>query len=157
MVRIGTGYDIHRLVPGRKLVIGGVEIPFFRGLWGHSDADVLIHAIIDAILGACCLGDIGSHFPDSDPDLKGISSVELLGRVREKLAPLGRVQNIDSTVVAERPKLAPYMDAMRSRIAEALGIPAESVSVKAKTAEGTGPVGEGLAVEAHAAVLVEVG
>jgi 2-C-methyl-D-erythritol 2,4-cyclodiphosphate synthase len=157
LVRIGTGYDIHRLVPGRKLMIGGVEIPFFRGLWGHSDADVLIHAIIDAILGACCLGDIGSHFPDSDPDLKGIAGVELLSRVRAKIAPLGRISNIDATVVAERPKLAPYIVAMRDRIAEALGIAAETVSVKAKTAEGTGPVGEGLAVEAHAAVLVEVG
>ena len=156
MLRVGIGYDIHRLTSGRKLVIGGVEIPFFRGLWGHSDGDVLIHAVIDAILGACALGDIGRHFPDTDEQYRGIASTELLARVEEMLAERCRVENIDSTIVAERPKLAPYIDAMRARIAEKLKIPIEKISIKAKTAEGVGPLGEGLAIEAHAVALVDV-
>ncbi|MFH1219639.1 MAG: 2-C-methyl-D-erythritol 2,4-cyclodiphosphate synthase [Candidatus Eisenbacteria bacterium] len=156
MLRVGIGYDIHRLTPGRKLVIGGVEIPFFRGLWGHSDGDVLIHAVIDAILGGCALGDIGRHFPDTDEQYRGIASTELLARVEEMIAEKCRVENIDSTIVAERPKLAPYIDAMRERIAEKLKIPIEKISIKAKTAEGVGPLGEGLAIEAHAVALVDV-
>lgn len=156
MLRVGIGYDIHRLTPGRKLVIGGVEIPFFRGLWGHSDGDVLIHAVIDAILGACALGDIGRHFPDTDDQYRGIASTELLARVEEMIAERCRVENIDSTIVAERPKLAPYIDAMQARIAEKLKIPIEKISIKAKTAEGVGPLGEGLAIEAHAVALVDV-
>ena len=156
MLRVGIGYDIHRLTPGRKLIIGGVEIPFFRGLWGHSDGDVLIHAVIDAILGACALGDIGRHFPDTDEQYRGIASTELLARVEEMIAERCRVENIDSTIVAERPKLAPYIDAMRARIAEKIKIPIEKISIKAKTAEGVGPLGEGLAIEAHAVALVDV-
>ena len=156
MLRVGIGYDIHRLTPGRKLVIGGVEIPFFRGLWGHSDGDVLIHAVIDAILGACALGDIGRHFPDTDEQYRGIASTELLARVEEMIVERCRVENIDSTIVAERPKLAPYIDVMRARIAEKLKIPIEKISIKAKTAEGVGPLGEGLAIEAHAVALVDV-
>lgn len=156
MLRVGIGYDIHRLTPGRKLVIGGVEIPFFRGLWGHSDGDVLIHAVIDAILGACALGDIGRHFPDTDEQYRGIASTELLARVEEMIVERCRVENIDSTIVAERPKLAPYIDAMQARIAEKLKIPIEKISIKAKTAEGVGPLGEGLAIEAHAVALVDV-
>jgi 2-C-methyl-D-erythritol 2,4-cyclodiphosphate synthase len=156
LLRVGIGYDIHRLTPGRKLVIGGVEIPFFRGLWGHSDGDVLIHAVIDAILGACALGDIGRHFPDTDDQYRGIASTELLARVEEMIAERCRVENIDSTIVAERPKLAPYIDAMQARIAEKLKIPIEKISIKAKTAEGVGPLGEGLAIEAHAVALVDV-
>ena len=156
MLRVGIGYDIHRLTLGRKLIIGGVEIPFFRGLWGHSDGDVLIHAVIDAILGACALGDIGRHFPDTDEQYRGIASTELLARVEEMIAERCRVENIDSTIVAERPKLAPYIDAMRARIAEKLKIAIEKISIKAKTAEGVGPLGEGLAIEAHAVALVDV-
>jgi 2-C-methyl-D-erythritol 2,4-cyclodiphosphate synthase len=150
------GYDVHRLAPNRKLIIGGVDIPFFRGLWGHSDADVLVHAVIDAILGAFSMGDIGTHFPDSDAQYKGVASTELLARVREKSAALGRIQNIDSTIVAERPKMAPHIEAMRNRIAGILQVPVERISIKAKTAEGTGPVGEGLAIEAYAVALVEL-
>lgn len=156
MLKIGMGYDVHRLAPNRKLIIGGVDIPFFRGLWGHSDADVLVHAVIDAILGAFSMGDIGTHFPDSDAQYKGVASTELLARVREKSAALGRIQNIDSTIVAERPKMAPHIEAMRNRIAGILQVPVERISIKAKTAEGTGPVGEGLAIEAYAVALVEL-
>jgi 2-C-methyl-D-erythritol 2,4-cyclodiphosphate synthase len=156
LLRIGMGYDIHRLVAGRKMVIGGVEIPSTEGLAGHSDADVLLHAVIDAILGACSLGDIGSHFPDSDERYRGIASIELLARAAEKVAAVGRIQNIDATIVIERPRMAPHIDAMRARIAEGLGIPIGSTSVKAKTAEGTGPVGDGKAVEAYAVALVDL-
>jgi len=149
------GYDIHKLAAGRKLIIGGVEIPSTEGLAGHSDADVLLHAVIDAILGACALGDIGTHFPDSDERYRGIASTDLLARAAEKAVAVGRIQNVDATVVIERPRMAPHVDAMRARIAGVLGIPAQCVSVKAKTAEGTGPVGEGKAVEAYAVALVE--
>jgi 2-C-methyl-D-erythritol 2,4-cyclodiphosphate synthase len=154
--RIGEGWDIHALVPGRKLVIGGVDIPFERGLLGHSDADVLLHAITDALLGAAGLGDIGRHFPDTDERFKGADSLVLLveaaRRVREKGFQIG---NVDSTVIAQAPKLAPHIDAMRAAVAGALDLAPEQVNVKAKTAEKLGPVGQGLAIEARASVLLE--
>jgi 2-C-methyl-D-erythritol 2,4-cyclodiphosphate synthase len=155
LLRIGMGYDIHRLVPGRRLVLGGVEIPFSRGLLGHSDADVVIHAVIDALLGACSLGDIGSRFPDDDSLYEGMASTELLARVAA-LPEAGRVQNIDATVVAQEPRIAPHVEAMRGQIAKTLSIPAGNVSIKAKTANGIGPVGEGLAIEAYAVALVDI-
>lgn len=156
MSRIGTGYDVHRLVEDRKLVLGGVEIPYTLGLLGHSDADVLVHAVMDALLGAAALGDIGRHFPDSDPAYKGISSIELLRRVREKIEFSGyRVGNIDATVIAQRPKLAPYIDTMKANIAEALMIDASRVNVKATTEEGLGFTGEGLGIAAQAVCLLE--
>jgi 2-C-methyl-D-erythritol 2,4-cyclodiphosphate synthase len=149
----GIGYDIHRLAEDRRLVLGGVEIPHERGLLGHSDADVLVHAIMDALLGAAGLGDIGRHFPDSDPALKGISSLILLERVggllrREGLRPL----NIDSTVIAEAPRLAPWIPEMRRRIAGALGLGPERVNVKATTNEGMGSIGHGEGIAAYAVV-----
>jgi 2-C-methyl-D-erythritol 2,4-cyclodiphosphate synthase len=154
-VRIGEGWDIHALVPGRKLVIGGVEIPFERGLLGHSDADVLLHAITDALLGAAGLGDIGRHFPDTDERFKGADSmlllVEAARRVRERGHQIG---NIDSTVIAQAPKLAPHIEAMRNAIALALDLAPAQVNVKAKTAEKLGPVGEGAAIEARAVALL---
>jgi 2-C-methyl-D-erythritol 2,4-cyclodiphosphate synthase len=153
--RIGEGWDVHALVPGRKLVIGGVDIPFERGLLGHSDADVLVHAITDALLGAAGLGDIGRHFPDTDERFKGADSIVLLTeaarRVRERGLQIG---NVDSTVIAQAPKLALHIDAMRQRIAQALDLAPEFVNVKAKTAEKLGPVGQGLAIEARAVVLL---
>jgi 2-C-methyl-D-erythritol 2,4-cyclodiphosphate synthase len=146
---------VHALVPGRKLVIGGVDIPFERGLLGHSDADVLLHAITDALLGAAGLGDIGRHFPDTDERFKGADSIMLLTeaarRVRERGLQIG---NVDSTVIAQAPKLAAYIDAMRQRIAQALDLAPDFVNVKAKTAEKLGPVGQGLAIEARAVVLL---
>jgi 2-C-methyl-D-erythritol 2,4-cyclodiphosphate synthase len=146
---------VHALVPGRKLVIGGVDIPFERGLLGHSDADVLLHAITDALLGAAGLGDIGRHFPDTDERFKGADSIVLLTeaacRVRERGLQIG---NVDSTVIAQAPKLAPHIDAMRQRIAQALDLATDLVNVKAKTAEKLGPVGQGLAIEARAIVLL---
>jgi 2-C-methyl-D-erythritol 2,4-cyclodiphosphate synthase len=146
---------VHALVPGRKLVIGGIDIPFERGLLGHSDADVLLHAITDALLGAAGLGDIGRHFPDTDERFKGADSVVLLTeaarRVRERGLQIG---NVDSTVIAQAPKLAPHIDAMRQRISQALDLAPEFVNVKAKTAEKLGPVGQGLAIEARAVVLL---
>jgi 2-C-methyl-D-erythritol 2,4-cyclodiphosphate synthase len=150
------GYDIHRLAEGRKLMLGGVEIPHDRGLEGHSDGDVLIHAMIDAVLGACNLGDIGSHFPDTDARYEGISSLELLATIRGVVEKRGRIQHIDSTVVAEAPRLAPHLAAMKQRISGALGIHPENVSIKAKTAEGVGHVGGGLAIEAYAIAMVDV-
>jgi 2-C-methyl-D-erythritol 2,4-cyclodiphosphate synthase len=154
-VRIGEGWDIHALVPGRKLVIGGVEIPYERGLLGHSDADVLLHAITDALLGAAGLGDIGRHFPDTDERFKGADSmlllVEAARRVRERGHQIG---NIDSTVIAQAPRLAPHIEAMRNGIALALDLAPAQVNVKAKTAEKLGPVGEGAAIEARAVVLL---
>ena len=153
--RIGEGWDVHALVPGRRLVLGGVDIPHGMGLLGHSDADVLLHAITDALLGAAALGDIGSHFPDSDARFKGADSEVLLTeaarRVREKGYAIG---NIDSTVVAQAPRLAAHIPAMRERIAGALGLQLDQVNVKAKTAERLGPVGQGLAMEARAVVLL---
>ena len=153
--RIGQGWDTHALVPGRKLIIGGVDIPHTTGLLGHSDADVLLHAIIDALLGAAGLGDIGTHFPDTDPQFKGADSLLLLRETGRLLASRGhRIGNIDSTVIAEAPKLAPHISAMRVHIAGALGIEVGHVNVKAKTAEKLGPVGQGLSMEAQAVVLL---
>ncbi|RKY04164.1 2-C-methyl-D-erythritol 2,4-cyclodiphosphate synthase, partial [Candidatus Poribacteria bacterium] len=136
MFRVGVGYDIHKLVEGRRLVIGGVEIPYEKGLLGHSDADVLLHAISDALLGAASLGDIGTHFPDTDPRFKDIPSSHILERVYEMIADRFEIRNVDSVVIAERPKLAPYIDRMRANIAELLRIDPGRVSVKAKTNEG---------------------
>ncbi|MDR7867635.1 MAG: 2-C-methyl-D-erythritol 4-phosphate cytidylyltransferase [Sporomusaceae bacterium] len=155
MRRIGIGYDVHRLVAGRPLIIGGVEIPWEKGLEGHSDADVLLHAIKDALLGAAALGDIGRHFPDTDPAYKGASSLRLLAVVGEKLAAAGwRAANIDAVVIAEKPKLAPHIAAMNANIAAALGIAAGQVNVKATTTEGLGFAGrrEGIAAQAVAAI-----
>jgi 2-C-methyl-D-erythritol 2,4-cyclodiphosphate synthase len=155
-VRIGHGFDVHALVAGRKLIIGGVEIPHAKGLAGHSDADVLLHAICDALIGAAALGDIGRHFPDSDPRYKNIDSRELLRAVANLLREQGlRVVNIDSTIIAERPKMAPHIEAMRANIAADLEITPYDVNVKAKTAERLGALGreEGIAAEAVALVV----
>ena len=153
--RIGEGWDTHALVPGRRLIIGGVDIPHSVGLLGHSDADVLLHAVIDALLGAAGLGDIGSHFPDTDVRFKGADSLSLLAETGRLLASRGhQIGNIDSTVIAQAPKLAPYIAAMRERIAGALAMELGRVNVKAKTAEKLGPVGEGLSMEARAVVLL---
>ena len=153
--RIGEGWDVHALVPGRRLVIGGVDIPHGMGLLGHSDADVLLHAITDALLGAAALGDIGSHFPDTDARFKGADSVVLLAEAARRVREAGyEIGNVDSTVVAQAPRLATHIPAMRERIAGALGLQVDQVNVKAKTAERLGPVGQGLAIEARAAVLL---
>lgn len=155
MFRVGIGYDVHRLEEGYKLIIGGVEIPFEKGLKGHSDADVLVHAICDAILGALALGDIGEHFPDTDEKFKGISSLILLKEVNEKAKSLGfQVVNVDSVVVAQRPKLSPYKEKMRKNIADALNIPVDSVSVKATTTEKLGFEGREEGISAKAVVLL---
>lgn len=154
-LRIGEGWDIHRLVEGRDLIIGGVRIPFDRGLLGHSDADVLLHAITDALLGAAALGDIGQHFPDTDPRFKGADSMTLLAEATRRVASEGyRLVNVDSTVIAQEPKLMPWIPAMRAAIAAAIGVDIGRINVKAKTAEKMGPVGEGLALEARAIVLL---
>jgi 2-C-methyl-D-erythritol 2,4-cyclodiphosphate synthase len=153
--RIGEGWDVHALVPGRKLIIGGLEIAHSMGLLGHSDADVLLHAITDALLGAAGLGDIGTHFPDTDVCFKGADSVVLLTEAMRRVRALGwQVGNVDSTVVAQAPKLAAHIPRMREHIAAALGVAVAQVNVKAKTAEKLGPVGQGLAIEARAAVLL---
>ena len=150
-MRIGQGYDVHRLVEGRKLIIGGVDIPYEKGLLGHSDADVLLHAVMDALLGAAALGDIGQHFPDSDERYKGISSIALLKEVGKILQENGyMIENIDSTVIAQRPKLLPYRPQMAENIAAALGIEKEQVSVKATTEEGLGFTGTGEGISAQA-------
>ena len=155
-MRIGHGYDVHRLVRSRKLILGGVELPFEKGLLGHSDADVLTHAVMDALLGAAALGDIGKLFPDSDPAYEGADSLILLRRVTEVLAEHGyRIGNVDATVLAQRPKLAPHIPAMREKLAGAMGISAEQVSVKATTEEGLGFTGTGEGIAAHAVALVE--
>lgn len=154
-MRVGMGYDVHRLVEGRKLIIGGVDIPYEKGLLGHSDADVLLHAVSDALLGAAALGDIGRHFPDSDPAYEGISSLVLLGRVGELLADKGfLIENIDATIIAQAPKMRPYIDEMRKNIAEALGLDTEYVSVKATTEEGLGFTGSGEGISAQAVCLL---
>ncbi|MCY7317900.1 MAG: 2-C-methyl-D-erythritol 2,4-cyclodiphosphate synthase [Ramlibacter sp.] len=154
-IRIGEGWDVHALVPGRKLILGGVEIPFERGLLGHSDADVLLHAITDALLGAAGLGDIGKHFPDTDLRFQGADSMLLLIEAARRVREQGwQIGNIDSTVIAQSPKLAPHIENMRAAIAQALGLAAQQVNVKAKTAEQLGPVGEGGAIEARAVVLL---
>jgi 2-C-methyl-D-erythritol 2,4-cyclodiphosphate synthase len=153
--RIGEGWDVHALVPGRPLVIGGVTIPFERGLLGHSDADVLAHAITDALLGAAGLGDIGRHFPDTDPAFKGADSLSLLAEAARRVRDAGYdIANVDSTVVAQAPKLAPHIDAMRGRLAAALDLQPGAVNVKAKTAEKLGPVGQGQSIEARAIALL---
>jgi len=154
-LRIGFGYDVHRLVPGRMLILGGVQVECELGLLGHSDADVLLHAIGDALLGAAALGDLGTHFPDTDPAYAGISSLILLREIGSKLAGRGfRPLNVDATVVAQRPKLAPYVPEMRRRIAEALQVDVERVSVKATTTEGLGFAGRGEGIAAYAIALV---
>lgn len=156
MLRIGMGYDVHRLVAGRKLILGGVDVPHIHGLDGHSDADVLLHAVKDALLGAAGLGDIGRHFPDSDAQYKGISSMLLLELVRDKLAAKGYVvNNLDTTIVAEKPKLAPYIEAMRINIANTLQVNVEQINVKATTTETLGFTGrkEGIAAYAVATII----
>lgn len=154
-IRIGEGWDIHALVAGRKLIIGGVHIPYDKGLWGHSDADVLLHAITDALLGAAGLGDIGRHFPDTDAQFKGADSTALLQEATRRVRAAGyEIGNIDSTVIAQAPKLAAYIAQMCATIAAVVGVAATQVNVKAKTAEKMGPVGEGLAMEARAVVLL---
>jgi 2-C-methyl-D-erythritol 2,4-cyclodiphosphate synthase len=154
-IRVGEGWDIHQLVAGRKLVLGGVDVPHTTGLLGHSDADVLLHAITDALLGAAGLGDIGRHFPDTDPQFRGADSAVLLSEAARRVRAGGwQIGNVDSTVIAQAPKLAPHIPAMCARIAETLAIALDRVNVKAKTAEKLGPVGEGRAMEARAAVLL---
>lgn len=154
-IRVGEGWDVHALVPGRRLIIGGVDIPFERGLLGHSDADVLLHAITDALLGAAGLGDIGRHFPDTDERFKGADSVVLLVEAMRRVHAQGwQVGNIDSTVIAQAPRLAPHIEGMRNRIAEAMQLAPAQVNVKAKTAEKLGPVGQGQSIEARAVVLL---
>lgn len=155
-MRIGHGYDAHRLTEGRRLVLGGVEIPYERGLDGHSDADVAAHAIMDALLGAAALGDIGQHFPPSDESLRGISSMELCRRTAAILSDAGwRIGNIDATVIAQAPKLAPHIPAMRENIASALGCDVSRVSVKATTEEHMGFTGRGEGIAAHAVCIIE--
>ena len=154
-LRIGEGWDVHALVEGRPLILGGVEIPYDKGLLGHSDADALLHAITDALLGGAGLGDIGTHFPDNDPAFKGADSFVLLQQAVEAVARAGyQIVNVDCTVIAQAPKLAPYKAAMRARIAQALAVDATQVNVKAKTAEKMGPVGEGRSIEARAVALL---
>ena len=154
-LRVGEGWDTHQLVAGRPLVLGGVTIPHSHGLLGHSDADALLHAITDALLGAAGLGDIGRHFPDTDPAFKGADSVRLLQTAAERVREAGYVVlNVDSTIVAQAPKMAPHIAAMRECIAQALGLPVASVNVKAKTAEHLGPVGELRSIEARAICLI---
>jgi 2-C-methyl-D-erythritol 2,4-cyclodiphosphate synthase len=153
--RIGEGWDIHALVEGRKLILGGVEIPYHKGLLGHSDADALLHAITDALLGAAALGDIGTHFPDTDVQFKGADSAVLLVEAAQQVRALGyEIANLDCTVIAQAPKLAPHITAMRARMAMVLGVEVGQVNVKAKTAEKMGPVGEGRAMEARAVILL---
>jgi 2-C-methyl-D-erythritol 4-phosphate cytidylyltransferase/2-C-methyl-D-erythritol 2,4-cyclodiphosphate synthase len=154
-LRIGNGYDLHRLVPGRRLVLGGVTIPFEKGLAGHSDADAVCHAVTDAILGAAGAGDIGRHFPDSDPAWKDADSIALLRRAAEIVAASGYVVlNVDIVVIAERPKVAPHEEEMRSNLARAMGIKPEQVSVKGKTNEGVGSIGAGESIAVHAIALI---
>lgn len=155
-MRIGHGYDVHRFAAGRKLILGGVEIPYREGLLGHSDADVLLHAVMDALLGAAALGDIGGHFPDTDPAFRDADSADLLAHVCGLLEKNGwRIGNIDSTVVAQAPKLKPYIPRMREKIAGVCGIPEDCVSVKATTEEGLGFTGAGEGIAAHAVCLIE--
>ena len=154
-MRIGHGYDVHRLVEGRKCIIGGVDIPYEKGLLGHSDADVLLHAVMDSVLGALALGDIGKHFPDNDPAYKGADSLKLCSAVAELIKNKGyKIGNIDATVIAQAPKLAPYINEMRENIARVLDTDVENVSVKATTEEKLGFTGEGLGIAAHAVCLL---
>ena len=155
-MRIGSGYDVHRLVEERDLILGGVKIPYALGLLGHSDADVLLHAIMDSILGAAALGDIGKHFPDSDPKYKGISSIKLLTHVKELLKETGyKISNIDATIIAQAPKMAPHIPQMRENIAKALEIDINQINVKATTEEGLGFTGEGKGISSQSICLLE--
>lgn len=155
IMRVGMGYDVHRLVPDRDLIIGGVKIPYEKGLLGHSDADVLLHAIMDALLGAAALGDIGKHFPDNDPEYEGADSLALLKRVGELLSEEGYViENIDSTIIAQKPKMAPHIEQMRKNIADTLGLDITRVNVKATTEEGLGFTGTGEGISSQAVVLI---
>ncbi len=155
-MRIGMGYDVHKLVEGRKLILGGVEIPYEKGLLGHSDADVLLHAVMDALLGAAALGDIGKHFPDTDPAYKGISSIKLLEHVAALLEEHQfLVENIDATIIAQRPKMRPYIDTMRENIARALKIELDQINVKATTEEGLGFTGSGEGISSQAVCMLE--
>ena len=155
-MRVGMGYDVHRLVEDRKLILGGVEIPHTLGLLGHSDADVLVHAIMDALLGAAALGDIGKHFPDTDPQYKGVSSMKLLAHVRDLIEAAGYViENIDATVIAQKPKLRPFIEKMEQNVADTLRIAKEQVNIKATTEEGLGFTGDGSGMAAHAVALLE--
>ena len=155
-MRVGLGYDVHKLVEGRDLIIGGVQIPYEKGLLGHSDADVLLHAIMDALLGAAALGDIGKHFPDTDPKYKGISSIKLLEYVRELIDDeLHVVGNIDATIIAQRPKMAPYIEQMKKNVADALAIEVSQVNIKATTEEGLGFTGSGEGISAQAIASLE--
>ncbi len=154
-MRIGMGYDVHRLTEGRELIIGGVEIPYEKGLLGHSDADVLLHAVMDALLGAAALGDIGKHFPDTDPAYKGVSSMVLMEKVAALLEEnCFLVENVDATIIAQAPKMRPYIDTMRKNIADALGIRIEQVNVKATTEEGLGFTGSGEGISAQAICML---
>ena len=155
-MRIGFGYDSHRFAEGRRLILGGVEFPGETGLAGHSDADVLVHAVIDALLGAAALGDIGSHFPDTDPKWEGADSAKLLEAVVDEVLGAGyRIVNVDATVICERPKLRPRIDAIRNRLSELMSIPVGAVSVKGKTNEKMDDVGAGVGIEVHAVALIE--
>ncbi len=155
MIRVGFGYDAHRLVPDRPLVLGGVSIPYDRGLHGHSDADVLLHAACDALLGAAAMGDLGCHFPDTEPKLKGVSSITLLRQVVQMVREAGyEIQNLDTTVVAQEPKLAPHINTMVIEIAEVLGVNPKQISVKATTTEGMGFTGRGEGIAAYAVVVL---
>lgn len=155
-MRIGHGYDVHRLVADRKLIMGGVDIPWEKGLLGHSDADVLLHAIADALLGALAMGDIGKHFPDNDPAFKGADSMKLLEHVVGLVRARGyQVGNLDATIIAQQPKMAPHIQAMRENIARACGVEADRINVKATTEEGLGFTGSGEGISAHAVVLME--
>ena len=155
-MRVGMGYDVHRLTAGRELILGGVKVPYGKGLLGHSDADVLVHAVLDALLGAAALGDIGKHFPDTDPEYEGISSILLLEHVGNLLDEKGYIiENIDATIIAQRPKLRPYIDQMQENIAQALHIETEQVNVKATTEEGLGFTGTGEGISAQAICAVE--
>lgn len=156
MYRIGNGYDVHRLVEGRKLILGGIEVPHTMGLLGHSDADVLIHAIMDAMLGALALGDIGQHFPDTDPEYKGADSMKLLAHVTDLVDGRGyKICNLDSQIVAQKPKLKPYIEEMRINIGKTLGVELERISVKATTEEKLGFTGEEAGMKAYAVILLE--
>lgn len=154
-MRVGLGYDVHKLVENRRLILGGVDIPYEKGLLGHSDADVLLHAIMDAMLGAAALGDIGKHFPDTDEAYKGISSMKLLEHTAALIKNHGyTVGNIDATIIAQRPKMAPHIDAMRKNVAEAVGVPIENINIKATTEEGLGFTGSGEGIASQAVCLL---
>lgn len=155
MFRVGNGYDVHRLAEGRKLIVGGVNIPYSKGLLGHSDADVLVHAIMDALLGAAAKGDIGKHFPDTDNKFKDISSIELLKRVKSIVEDEYSISNIDATVIAQRPKMSPYIDEMKKNIADALDIDINQINIKATTEEGLGFTGDEKGISAQAICLIQ--